>query len=102
MWVKLDHITPFILEFYNLCVSADKEPKEIFSICNEIFELQDSVPLAQLPEFISKLVERKRSLESDISKVEIAIKGLQQEFSELFDKVSVTRFDPERYRKVEL
>jgi hypothetical protein len=34
--------------------------------------------------------------------VEIAIKGLQQEFSELFDKVSVTRFDPERYRKVEL
>jgi hypothetical protein len=26
---------------------------------------------------------------------------LQQEFSELFDKVSVTRFDLERYRKVE-
>jgi hypothetical protein len=33
--------------------------------------------------------------------VEIAIKGLQQEFSELFDKVSVTRFDLERYRKIE-
>jgi hypothetical protein len=99
--LKLDQIMAFILEFYNLRVSADKEPKEIFSICNEIFELQDPVPLAQLPEFISKLVERKRSLESDISKVEIAIKGLQQEFSELFDKVSVTRFDLERYRKVE-
>lgn len=99
--LKLDQIMPFILEFYNLCVSADKEPKEIFSICNEIFELQDPVPLAQLPEFISRLVERKRSLEFDISKVEIAIKGLQQEFSELFDKVSVTRFDLERYRKVE-
>jgi hypothetical protein len=99
--LKLDQIMPFILEFYNLCVSAAKEPREIFSICNEIFELQDPVPLAQLPEFISKLVERKRSLESDISKVEIAIKGLQQEFSELFDKVSVTRFDLERYRKVE-
>ncbi len=47
--LKLDQIMPFILEFYNLCVSADNEPKEIFSICNEIFELQDAVPLAQLP-----------------------------------------------------
>ena len=33
--------------------------------------------------------------------MEIAIKGLQQEFSELFDKVSVARFHLERYRKVE-
>ncbi|MGE5660884.1 MAG: hypothetical protein ACM3X1_01415 [Ignavibacteriales bacterium] len=35
--LKLDQIMPFILEFYNLCVSADKEPKGIFSICSEIF-----------------------------------------------------------------
>jgi hypothetical protein len=33
--------------------------------------------------------------------VELAIKGLQQEYSELFDKVSVTLLDLERYRKVE-
>jgi chromosome segregation ATPase len=84
-----------------MCVSAYKEPKEIFSICQEIFELHNPVPLEQLPEFISKLVERKRSLESDFSKVELAIKGLQQEYFELFNKVSVTRFDLERYRKVE-
>ncbi len=33
--------------------------------------------------------------------MELAIKGLQQEYSELFDKVSVTLLDLERYRKVE-
>jgi hypothetical protein len=99
--LSLDQIMPFILEFYKVCISANMEPKEIFSICNEIFELQDAVPLAQLPEFISGLVERKRSLESDISKVELAIKGLQQEYIELFDKVSINRFDVERYKKVE-
>jgi hypothetical protein len=99
--LSLDQIMPFILEIYKVCISANKEPKEIFSICNEIFELRDAVPLAQLPDFISRLVERKRSLESDISNVELAKKGLQQEYSELFDKVSINRFDVERYKKVE-
>jgi deoxyadenosine/deoxycytidine kinase len=60
------------------------------------------VPFAQLPEFVSRLVERKRSLESDISKVAQVIKGLQLEYSELFDKVSVTRLNVESYRKIEL
>ena len=99
--LSLDKVAPFILEFYKMCVSANKEPKEFFSICNEIFERQDPVPLAQLPEFISKLVERKRSLESNISKLELAIKGLQQQYSELFDKVTVTRLYVETYKKVE-
>jgi hypothetical protein len=59
------------------------------------------VPLAQLPEFISKLVEKKKTLESEIAILEQGKKELQQAWSKLFEQKNVTQFDLERYKKTE-
>lgn len=57
-----NQFTGFVVKFYDLRKSFVEEPNRIFSVCRQILELDESVPLAQLTEFISKLVERKRML----------------------------------------
>lgn len=66
-----------------------------------LLELDEPVPLAQLIEFISKLVERKRTLQSENVILKQGKKELQKAFSELFEQKNVTQFDLDRYRKTE-
>jgi hypothetical protein len=59
------------------------------------------VPLAELPEFISKLGETRRTLESGNAILEGGMKELKQAYSKLFEERDVTQFDLDRYKKTE-
>jgi hypothetical protein len=62
--ISQNEIIPFIVGIYNKCISSNIAPDQIFDVCKQISDLDEPVPIAQLPEFISKQVEKKRSLES--------------------------------------
>ena len=50
---------PLRVGLYDKCNFYNEDPKKIFSVCIQILELQESVPLTQLPEFISEQVEKR-------------------------------------------
>jgi hypothetical protein len=49
--ISENQFTGFAVKFYDLCKSSVEEPKRIFSVCRQILELDESVPLAQLNSF---------------------------------------------------
>jgi hypothetical protein len=96
-----NQFTGFVVKFYDLCKSSVEEPKRIFSVCRQVLELDESVPLAQLTEFISKLVERKRMLQSQNAILKQSKEGLQEGCSKLFEEKNVTQFELGKYKKTE-
>ena len=96
-----NQFTGFVVKFYDLRKSFVEEPNRIFSVCRQILELDESVPLAQLTESISKLVERKRILRNENAILKQSKEGLQEECSKLFDEKNVTQFDLGKYKKTE-
>jgi len=96
-----NQFTGFVVKFYDLRKSFVEEPNRIFSVCRQILELDESVPLAQLTEFISKLVERKRILRNENAISKQSKEGLQEECSKLFEEKNVPQFDLGKYKKTE-
>lgn len=96
-----NQFTGFVVKSYDLRKSFLEEPNRIFSVCRQILELDESVPLAQLTEFISKLVERKRILRNENAILKQSKEGLQEECSKLFEEKNVTQFDLGKYKKTE-
>jgi exonuclease VII small subunit len=99
--ISEDQFTGFIVKFNDQCKSSTEEPKRIYSVCRQILELDEPVPLAQLPEFISKLSETRKALETGNAILEQGMKELKQAYSKLFEKRNVTQFDLDRYKKTE-
>ena len=96
-----NQFTGFVVKSYDLRKSFLEEPNRIFSVCRQILELDESVPLTQLTEFISKLIERKRILRNENAILKQSKEGLQEECSKLFDEKNVTQFDLGKYKKTE-
>jgi hypothetical protein len=76
--ISEDQFTGFVVKFYDQCKSSAEEPKRILSIYHQIFELDEPVLLARLPEFISKLAGTKRKLEREISILEQSKKNYKR------------------------
>ena len=57
--------------------------------------------IAELPQFISKQVEKKRSLECDLATIQEGKENLQKEYSELFDQFGIARSDLKKYKETE-
>ena len=96
-----NQFTGFVVKSYDLRKSFLEEPNRIFSVCRQILELDESVPLTQLTEFISKLIERKRILRNENAILKQSKEGLQEECSKLFEEKNVTQFDLGKYKKTE-
>lgn len=89
----------FIMAIQRKCISSGVSASVIFDVCRQISELDDSVPIAKLPEMISSEIKKKESLESDIATLQKAKEGSQKEFSSLFDRLGITKSELERYQK---
>ena len=94
-----EETVPFIMAIQRKCILSGVSASEIFDVCRQISELDDSVPIAKLPEIISNEIKMKQSLEGDIATLQKAKEGLQKEFSSLFDQVGITKPELERYQK---
>ena len=94
-----EETVPFIMAIQRKCILSGVSASEIFDVCRQISELDDSVPIAKLPEIISNEIKMKQSLEGEIPTLQKAKEGLQKEFSSLFDQVGITKPELERYQK---
>lgn len=99
--ISENEIMPLIVGIYNKCISTNVDPELLFHVCKQISELRESVSIAELPQFISKQVEKKRSLECDLATIQEGKENLQKEYSELFDQFGIARSDLKKYKETE-
>src|SRR5918994_1795162 len=94
-----EETVPFIMAIQRKCILSGVSASEIFDVCRQISEPDDSVPIAKLPEIISNEIKMKQSLEGEIPTLQKAKEGLQKEFSSLFDRSRITNYELKKHKE---
>ncbi len=97
--ISLDKLIPFVTSINEKCLSSSISADQIFDVCQQILELNESVPITRLPHFISEQIKRKQELECDLAELKGNMDKLRIEELELFDQLSTTRYDLEEYQQ---
>jgi hypothetical protein len=96
--ISADDLFPFELSIHEKCISSNVAADQIFEVCKKILELDVSVPLTRLPQYISKQIKRKDELECDMVNRKKNMENLQNEYFKLFDRSSIAQYHLEEYK----
>jgi hypothetical protein len=97
---RLDGMS-FVERIHKKCVSSSVAPDLIFKVCKEISSLKEQTSIVDLPEVISKQVEVKRVLESDIVTLKDGKEKLQKEYCNDLNRYRIKQFKLERFEETQ-
>jgi hypothetical protein len=81
----------FISGIYERCKKMDLQPEKITYLLKQLLDLSESVPLAQIPEFIEQQRSQVQKLKEEKEKLDIAILNKKADLCVVLDEEKTTR-----------
>jgi hypothetical protein len=88
--VRDEEFHQFISEIYDSCKKKDLQPDKVAYLLKQLLELSQSVPLAQIPEYIEQQRSQVQRLKEEIQKLELTISDKQTDLAVALDEEGTT------------
>jgi uncharacterized protein YeeX (DUF496 family) len=81
----------FVSEIYDRCKKMDLQPDKVASLLKQLFDLSESVPLQQIPEYIERQTSRNGKLKQEIEELEQKILDAKSRLDIVLNEEATTR-----------